>query len=84
MTEPVKDNVSNMTQVKDEDLTEEQKYFKTQILDLRNKKARLDFELDQIIASLSVFENSLIHSMKKAADEILNEDKQEKKNDKKD
>ena len=84
MTEPVKDNVSNMTQVKDEDLTEEQKYFKTQILDLRNKKARLDFELDQIIASLSVFENSLIHSMKKAADEILNEDKQEKKNDKED
>ena len=65
-------------------LINEQKYFKNQILDLRNKKARLDFELDQIVASLSVFENSLIHSMKKAADEILDENKQEKKNDKKD
>ena len=84
MTDLAKDIISNMQQVKDEDLTDEQKYFKNQILDLRNKKARLDFELDQIVASLSVFENSLIHSMKKAADEILDENKQEKKNDKKD
>ena len=78
MTEPVKDNVSNMKQVKDEDLTDEQKYFKNQVVDLRNKQARLQFELDQINASLNVFEKSLIHSMKKAADEILNDEKTEK------
>lgn len=78
MTDLAKDNVSNMKQVKDEDLTDEQKYFKNQVVDLRNKQARLQFELDQINASLSVFENSLIHSMKKAADEILNDEKTEK------
>ena len=78
MTDLAKDNISNMKQVKDEDLTDEQKYFKNQVVDLRNKQARLQFELDQINASLSVFENSLIHSMKKAADEILNDEKTEK------
>ena len=78
MTDLAKDNVSNMKQVKDEDLTDEQKYFKNQVVDLRNKQARLQFELDQINESLSVFENSLIHSMKKAADEILNDEKTEK------
>ena len=78
MTDLAKDNVSNMKQVKDEDLTDEQKYFKNQVVDLRNKQARLQFELDQINASLSVFENSLSHSMKKAADEILNDEKTEK------
>ena len=78
MTDLAKNNVSNMKQVKDEDLTDEQKYFKNQVVDLRNKQARLQFELDQINASLNVFEKSLIHSMKKAADEILNDEKTEK------
>jgi hypothetical protein len=78
MTDLAKNNVSNMKQVKDEDLTDEQKYLKNQVVDLRNKQARLQFELDQINASLNVFEKSLIHSMKKAADEILNDEKTEK------
>tara|TARA_R100000655_G_scaffold108470_1_gene160485 strand:+ start:1784 stop:1999 length:216 start_codon:yes stop_codon:yes gene_type:complete len=55
----------NDKEMKESDMTDEQKYFARQIQDLRNKKARLQFELDQINASLQVFKNSLIESTKK-------------------
>ena len=40
----------------------DQKYLTSQITDLRNKKARIQFELDQVQASLTVFENTLVKS----------------------
>jgi len=52
-------------------MTDEQKYFTRQIQDLRRKKADLQLELDQILACLSVFENSLVQSTRTQADEIL-------------
>ena len=62
----------NDKEVKVSDLTNEQKYFHSQILDLTNKQKRIQFELDQINASLSVFQNAFIESAKEKADEVLN------------
>ena len=59
-------------EVKVSDLTNEQKYFHSQILDLTNKQKRIQFELDQVNASLSVFQNAFIESAKEKADEVLN------------
>ena len=56
-----------------EDLSEEQKYFHSQILDLRNKRGRLTFELDQVSAALKIFENSFLSASKKKAEEVLGE-----------
>jgi hypothetical protein len=61
----------NEKELKESDMTDEQKYFTRQIQDLGNKKARLQFELDQINASLQVFQNSLIESTKEKAEEVL-------------
>ena len=59
------------------EMTEEQKYLANQITDLRNKKAKIQFDLDQIQAALTVFENTFIASTKEKADEVLDE-KEEK------
>lgn len=59
------------------EMTEEQKYLANQITDLRNKKAKIQFDLDQIQAALTVFENTFIASTKEKADEVLGE-KEEK------
>lgn len=59
------------------EMTEEQKYLANQITDLRNKKAKIQFDLDQIQAALNVFENTFIASTKEKADEVL-EEKEEK------
>ena len=40
------------------DFSDQQKYLYNQIVDLKNKQGRLNFETDQINASLSVFENA--------------------------
>ena len=52
-------------EVKVSELTNEQLYFTQQINDLQNKQARINFELDQVNASLSVFRNALLESYKK-------------------
>ncbi len=46
------------------EMTEEQKYLANQITDLRNKKSKIQFDLDQIQAALNVFENTFIASTK--------------------
>ena len=56
-------------EVHTKDLTEEQKYFWQQVLDLKNKQARIQFELDQVNASLSVFDSALTESYKKSSQE---------------
>tara|TARA_R100001443_G_scaffold9517_1_gene19095 strand:- start:357 stop:605 length:249 start_codon:yes stop_codon:yes gene_type:complete len=65
-------------EVKISDLSEEQKYLHTQILDLTNKQKRIQFELDQVNASLSVFKNAFIESAKQKADEVLNNPEEDK------
>ena len=53
------------------DLTPQQKYYHSQILDLRNQESRIQFQLDQVTASKSVFEKAFIDSTKEVADEVL-------------
>ena len=64
-------------EVKVSELTNEQLYFTQQINDLQNKQARINFELDQVNASLSVFRNALLESYKKTVAESEEEAKVE-------
>ena len=64
-------------EILEKEMTEEQKYLANQITDLRNKKSKIQFDLDQIQAALTVFENTFIASTKEKADEVL-EEKEEK------
>ena len=64
-------------EIKVSELTNEQQYLHSQILDLTNKQKRIQFELDQINASLSVFQNAFIESAKQKADEVLNNPKED-------
>tara|TARA_R100001594_G_scaffold15618_1_gene32663 strand:+ start:1763 stop:2011 length:249 start_codon:yes stop_codon:yes gene_type:complete len=58
-------------EMKVSDLTPQQKYLHSQILDLNNQEARLKFQLDQVQASKSVFEKAFIDSAKEQAEEVL-------------
>ena len=55
------------------ELSDEQRYLHSQILDLRNKEASLKFQLDQVAASMSVFQNAFVQASKKVAEEVLEE-----------
>lgn len=63
----------NDVELKESDMTDKQKYFTQQVQDLTNKQTRLQFELDQINASLSVFKQALIDSTKEVSEEVLKE-----------
>jgi hypothetical protein len=58
-------------EMKVSDLTPQQKYLHSQILDLNNQEARIKFQLDQVQASKSVFEKAFIDSAKEQANELL-------------
>ena len=58
-------------ELKVSEFTPQQQYLHSQILDLRNQKSRIQFQLDQVDASLSVFEKTFIDSTKEQADEVL-------------
>ena len=76
MAEPQQENVVflNDKEIKVADLSDEQKYFHSQIIDLRNQKARISFQLDQVNASLKVFEDAFVKSTQEKADEVLDTD----------
>tara|TARA_R110002012_G_scaffold247887_1_gene423720 strand:- start:13 stop:270 length:258 start_codon:yes stop_codon:yes gene_type:complete len=78
-----KENIVNIDgkEIKESDMTDAQKYYARQIQDLRIKKQKIDFEADQVVAALNVFQNELIKSTKEVADEVL---KSETKNSKED
>ena len=57
------------------DFSDQQKYLYNQMVDLRNKQGRLNFETDQINASLSVFENAFKESFKEESEEETTEEK---------
>ena len=67
MTQEAKDNVVFLDdkELKVKDFDDQQKYFYQQIVDLKNKQTRIQFELDQVNASLSVFQNAFTKSFKK-------------------
>jgi len=58
-------------EIKVADLSDEQKYYHSQVVDLRNQKARLTFQLDQVNASLKVFEDAFVKSTQEKAEEVL-------------
>ena len=58
-------------EIKVADLTDEQKYYHSQIVDLRNQKARINFQLDQLMPSLNFYEDAFIKSTKEKAEEVL-------------
>ncbi len=53
----------------EEALTKEQEYCKAQIEDLTAKQANLNFQLDQVKASLQVFHNLFAEESKKVSEE---------------
>ena len=66
-------------EMKVSDLSPQQQYFHSQLLDLTNQEARIKFQLDQVQASKSVFEKAFLDSTQEQADEVLN-NSEEKKN----
>ena len=67
---------------KEEELTDEQKYYKNQLNDLQSKILRVKFELDQLTASQNYFRNLLIDSLKKTMDSLENGKEKKSKNQK--
>jgi len=63
--------IFNDEEIKLTDLTPQQQYLHSQILDLANQQSRIEFQLDQVKASKSVFEKAFIDSTKEQADEVL-------------
>ena len=61
----------NDKEMKLSDITPQQQYLHSQILDLSNQEARIQFQLDQVKASKSVFEKAFVDSAKEQADEVL-------------
>tara|TARA_R100001460_G_scaffold106563_1_gene154191 strand:- start:525 stop:758 length:234 start_codon:yes stop_codon:yes gene_type:complete len=55
--------------------SDQQKYLYNQMVDLKNKQGRLNFELDQINASYSVFENAFKESFKEDDEKVLEKSK---------
>ena len=64
-------------EIKISELSDQQKYLHSQLLDLRNKEASLKFQLDQVAASMSVFQNAFVEASKEVADEVLKEEEGE-------
>ena len=62
-------------ELKVKDFSDQQKYLYNQIVDLKTKKGRINFELDQVNASLSVFENAFKESFKEEPEEAQTEEK---------
>ena len=60
------------------ELSDEQRYLHSQLLDLRNKEASLKFQLDQVAASMSVFQNAFVEASKEVAEEVLEKEKPKK------
>jgi hypothetical protein len=63
-------------QVSEEDLTKEQRHHKDHVISLRNKIAKLQFEIDDLLPSLRWHEDTLIAETKKQADETLSDTNQ--------
>tara|TARA_R110000796_G_scaffold87410_1_gene188653 strand:- start:718 stop:963 length:246 start_codon:yes stop_codon:yes gene_type:complete len=62
-------------EIKESDMTDQQKYLTRQVQDLMNKRSRLEFELHQVVTSLNVFKKDLVQTTKEVAKEVLKESK---------
>ncbi len=70
MSEPAENIISiDDKEIKYDELNEQQRYWHQQMLDLRNKQTRIQFELDQVNASFSVFQNLFLGSLQEEEEE---------------
>lgn len=70
MAEPAENIISiDDKEIKYDELNEQQRYWHQQMLDLRNKQTRIQFELDQVNASFSVFQNLFVGSLQEEEEE---------------
>ena len=83
MSSDAKENTMTIdgNEIKESDMTDAQKYYARQIQDLRIKKQKIDFEADQVVAALNVFQNEIIKSTKAVADEVLESETKNSKED---
>jgi|TARA_E500000318_G_C3543346_1_gene205572 cell division protein ZapA (FtsZ GTPase activity inhibitor) len=83
MSSDAKENTMTIdgNEIKESDMTDAQKYYARQIQDLRIKKQKIEFEADQVVAALNVFQNELIKSTKAVADEVLESETKNSKED---
>tara|TARA_R110000796_G_scaffold137291_1_gene253353 strand:- start:154 stop:420 length:267 start_codon:yes stop_codon:yes gene_type:complete len=58
-------------EIKESDLTPEQRFHKSHIISLRNKIAKHQFEIDDLLPALQQHEQMLINSTKAQAEEEL-------------
>ena len=75
-------NVVNIagTEYDPSDLTDQQKYWITQVQDLQNKRQAQQFQLDQINVALDSFMTALINSLKDPETSDLFDETKEKVN----
>ena len=60
--------------VKESDLTPNQHFHKNHVMSLRNKIAKLQFEIDDLLPSLTWHENALIETTKPKEDQASEEE----------
>ena len=73
MTEEKKHIIGDQ-EVKDADLTPEQHHHKNHVISLRNKIAKLQFEIDDLMPSLTWHENALLETTKPKEDQASEEE----------
>ena len=61
-------------EVKESDLTPEQHHHKNHVISLRNKIAKLQFEIDDLMPSLKWHEDALVNTTKPKEDEASEEE----------
>ena len=62
-------------ELKESELTEQQKYFASQIQEARAERMQLQRQMDRNAAVINSFEAALIETTKEVAEEVLSEEK---------
>jgi len=62
-------------EIKESELTEQQKYFTSQIQEARAERMQLQRQMDRNTAVINSFEAALIETTKEVAEEVLSEEK---------
>ena len=62
-------------EIKESELTEQQKYFASQIQEARAERMQLQRQMDRNAAVINSFEAALIETTKEVAEEVLSEEK---------
>lgn len=61
------------TEMKESELSQEQKVIISHIRSLKDKVVKLEFEVNQLVPSLRFYENAFVESTKEKAEEVLEE-----------